>query len=588
MQCKGERIPSFGTIRVVAPSMLLYGALFLFFNFVVITDMAMATPSALGAERRATAIVEAKAEDSHAWILPIAVLLALAATFVYERPVATAVGALRKGEAVDPAVLEIAKRRLPKTAIVAALTAPTLALLFAILDYAKAIGSFGFPQATSLFAVDAVALSLSALFVFLWQKHRIQRYYLRALFTKEELSRSLPGWRRYSIKRNMIVMIAASSFLPLAVIAFFLVSGVSFLNGRDDLSDDQIDAVFGRDRLAGFEDGLASEVLSPGDHVAGTGKGLLSGAREGAWPLPYYTVIDTLRIAFGLALSLSVVLLYVFFIVRWNISDFICPLDDLRSGMDRLKAGELGVQVGATTTNEIGELTVDFNAMARGLEERDKIKGLFGRYLATEVYDAIIDGRVNLSGARYDVTVMFTDIRDFTALSSRMSPERVFAFLNEYLEEMIESIAQSGGIIDKFLGDGILAVFGLPVPRQDHAEQAVRAALDMRDRLAKLNAARAGRGEERIEIGAGLHSGEVIAGNVGNERKMQFTVIGDTVNLASRIEALNKELRTKILVSGETWSRLTEALRASLPEAARLPPTRLRGAAADSELWSLG
>lgn len=230
--------------------------------------------------------------------------------------------------------------------------------------------------------------------------------------------------------------------------------------------------------------------------------------------------------------------------------------------MKRVEDGHAVAPLPVMTSNEVGQLTLGFNRMMKGLDERDRIKGLFGQYLTTEVSQAILDGRVNLGGDRYDVTVLFTDIRDFTALAERLSPEDVFAFLNQYLDAMIEVLVARGGFIDKFLGDGILTVFGLPVRSDTHAEAAFLAARDMQARLADLNAQRVAAGQVPIAIGSGLHSGPVIAGNVGSSRKLQFTVIGDTVNLASRIEGLNRTWSSSVTLSAETWSQLPPDLQA--------------------------
>jgi adenylate cyclase len=150
---------------------------------------------------------------------------------------------------------------------------------------------------------------------------------------------------------------------------------------------------------------------------------------------------------------------------------------------------------------------------------------------------------------------------------------------------MIEVIAARGGIIDKFLGDGILAVFGLPVPSSTHADDAFAAAMDMRLALERMNDERRAEGRAAVRIGIGMHTGDVIAGNVGSERKLQFTVIGDTVNLASRIESLNKDFGSYLLISGSTFARLGPSSRAAPFEL--LEGARIRGKSGGVDLYRL-
>jgi adenylate cyclase len=143
-----------------------------------------------------------------------------------------------------------------------------------------------------------------------------------------------------------------------------------------------------------------------------------------------------------------------------------------------------------------------------------------------------------------------------------MPPAEVVAFLNSYLDAMVEVVVAEGGTVDKFIGDAVMATFGVPVARGDDALRAVRAAVGMLTRLEQWNVERAARGQARLEIGIGLHTGEVLAGNIGSTRKMEYTVIGDTVNTASRIEGLNKAFHTHLLISAETYAQVRAAVTA--------------------------
>ena len=153
---------------------------------------------------------------------------------------------------------------------------------------------------------------------------------------------------------------------------------------------------------------------------------------------------------------------------------------------------------------------------------------------------------------------MFCDIRGFTSLSENMEPEKIVSFLNEYFTGLEECIAAHGGIINKYIGDAVMALFGAPIRSQNHAEEAYLAALDMRKKLAKMNERFSKNGLPVIRFGIGLHSGEVLAGNIGAANRLEYTVIGDTVNTASRIEGLCKIYKKDLLISENTVAKIKE------------------------------
>jgi adenylate cyclase len=205
------------------------------------------------------------------------------------------------------------------------------------------------------------------------------------------------------------------------------------------------------------------------------------------------------------------------------------------------------------TGDEIEGLTHDFNEMVKGLEERDRLKETFGRYMTRQIADHLMKSEQGLGGELVPVTVLFSDIRSFTSISENMDPRELLDFLNEYLSGMVESVLQHHGVVDKFIGDAIMAVFGAPVPEPEDPLHAVCAALAMRETLAKINEGFLARGLPEIRTGIGLHSGQVVAGNMGHSERMEYTVIGDTVNLASRLEGLTKELGCDIVVSEDLY-----------------------------------
>ncbi|MBI4801256.1 MAG: HAMP domain-containing protein [Elusimicrobia bacterium] len=234
-------------------------------------------------------------------------------------------------------------------------------------------------------------------------------------------------------------------------------------------------------------------------------------------------------------------------IVGWMLR----PLPVLAQATLEVGKGCLDVQVNFKMKDEIGQLAQAFNRMVAGLREKEMIRSTFGRYMSKEVVDGFLNGKVSLElgGELKEMSILMSDIRDFTELSEKLPPHDVVQLLNRYFTEMVQAIGAHGGTVDKFIGDAILAVFGWPLYRQDHAKLAVTAALEMKERLAVLNGALVKEGRKPIAIGIAIHTGKAVAGNIGSLEKVQYTVIGDTVNLASRMESANKDYGTDLIVS---------------------------------------
>ena len=219
----------------------------------------------------------------------------------------------------------------------------------------------------------------------------------------------------------------------------------------------------------------------------------------------------------------------------------------------------------ANITRKVAEMALHNSS------ERQRVQEIFGRFVSPDVAQKLVEKPISLGGDSLQASVMFMDIRNFTKRSATMPPEASVQFLNEVFAFSVEEVEKAGGIVNKFLGDGFMAVFGTPIPLPNSGEAAVASAMGILDRLAVFNAARPG---EKVELGFGINCGPMISGVVGTSQRREFTVIGDTVNMASRIEGLNKELHSSLLVSKSVVEKLAPAIRANFDA---VPKVQVKG-----------
>ncbi len=218
------------------------------------------------------------------------------------------------------------------------------------------------------------------------------------------------------------------------------------------------------------------------------------------------------------------------------------PVNQLVAASRQVAIGNLDISVSTARRDELGVLAMRFNDMVDGLRQLLFVKDLFGRFVSPEVSARLLGGQVELGGEQRTVTILFSDLREFTRLSEEHSAHEIVDLLNEYFRIIIHAARQNGGIVNKFGGDSTLIVFGAPMDMADHADRALATAIAMRNGLAALNAHRSLEGWEVLRQGIGINTGPVIAGQVGSEDRMEYTVIGDAVNLASRLQAMTKDL----------------------------------------------
>ena len=261
---------------------------------------------------------------------------------------------------------------------------------------------------------------------------------------------------------------------------------------------------------------------------------------------------------------------------------FAKPIEILSQGVNSVSNGDMSTTIDIRSKDEIGILAKNFNHMMEGLKERDFIKETFGKYVTEEIRDEILKGRIPLDGELKEVTILFADLRNFTTLSESKAPNEVARLINEYFREMAEAISLHKGLVIQFIGDEIEAVFGAPLPLADHPSRALSAALEMRNRLALLNNRLADKGMPPLQHGIGIHTGQVLAANIGSPDRLSYTLVGDAVNLASRIQDLNKEFGTDILISSTTRAEITNTVKLE-----RLPETPIRGKAETVTLYKV-
>jgi class 3 adenylate cyclase len=268
-------------------------------------------------------------------------------------------------------------------------------------------------------------------------------------------------------------------------------------------------------------------------------------------------VEDLARDIFLFAIILCVI--FVMFALRLNSlvqKSIQYPIGEMLRVVEKVKGGDFTQRIRVLSNDEIGVLGDAGNAMIAGLAERERIRDTFGKYVTPEIRDEILAGRIPLDGERRLATLLFSDLRGFTSYVEENVPEEVIKSMRAYFTAMQRAIRMHQGLVLQYVGDEIEAVFGVPLGYAGHADKAILAALEMRKRLEELNNTRMKAGKTPFSHGIGIHTGMVLAGNTGSEDRLSYALIGDTVNLASRIEQLTKALDCDILVSEETAKRL--------------------------------
>lgn len=445
-------------------------------------------------------------------------------------PVARCLDLMCRGESARPALLDQARRRLLNLPFV---FAPVNMLLWLVVPAVLAtlrhlMGNFDLHTAVTL-AVRAFMVGMvSSSIAFFRLEAYIRRNLIPVFFPDGRLAMQ-KGVVRMSIRRRIRLLWAAGTLNPGLLLLITLTTLQWEVVGAD---------------------------ITPYEY----GKGIL-----------IFSLVLT-GTAFVSALFLN-----------WLVCrSILMPLREMLGVVEQVRAGNYGVRVPVITNDELGILGDTGNAMIRGLAERARLRDEFGRYVTPEIRDEILAGRIPLAGERREATVLFADLRGFTPLVENNPPEEVMNDLREYFTAMHQAIRENGGLVLQFVGDEIEAVFGVPLATETHPDQAVAAALGMRRALARLNSSRQARGKAPLSHGLGIHSGPVLAGNSGSQEQSAYSLIGNTVNVASRLQELTKEFATDIIVSDETRHRLT-----TVHPFVRLGEQTVRGISRPVVLWRL-
>lgn len=288
----------------------------------------------------------------------------------------------------------------------------------------------------------------------------------------------------------------------------------------------------------------------------------------------------------GQILGISLVALAVAAIIAFWIARGVSqPVLQLVAHTRHVAAGDYTRRLELKRSDELGVLATAFNEMSAGLTERDRVRDLLDKNVSPEIAAQLMREGAALGGEEREATILFADLRGFTTMSEKLRPQELLALLNRYLDRMSTEIERQGGVIDKFIGDAIMALFGAPVVQGDAAERAIAAALGMERALTQLNAELVAEGRPPLGMGIGINTARVVAGNIGSHRRLNYSVIGDGVNVASRLQSETRkaEFHANIITSAATVAAIRTKICALRP----LGSVQVKGRAEPVEIFAV-
>lgn len=474
-------------------------------------------------EHRAVRVSESLLEMIHYldlfYTLAMAVIMSSLIIW-YEQPVRRALGAMNTGQIPDSNDMEKARKRI--------LNEPYFIVLLDAVAWS--FGSFLFWYAGSPggLSIGIGSGLITVVLAFFWVEHVSQHTRIPLFFPEGDLS-TVRGVKSTSLRVRFTAMVFAVSLVPLAFI-HMTINRFRHMQAMDEMSLPEL--------IQRLEDTIARES------------------------------------ALFMILAVVISILVLHHLKR--------PMTEIIRVMAHVKKGDFSQKAAVYTNDEVGFAGEMLNAMNQGLMERELIKDAFGKYVDRRIRDEILSGKVSLDGERKEATILFADLRNFTPLVAVTPAKDLIYMLNSYFNEISRVIDRNGGLILQFIGDEVEAVFGAPVAREGHEAAAVTTALEMRGRLDMLNRRFRDRGMPPIAHGVGIHTGPVLAANIGSAYRSTYSLIGDTVNLASRIQGLTKAFKTDILVSHEMRERLKDRY-GFVP----MPETRVKGKSEPVRVYSL-
>ncbi len=439
--------------------------------------------------------------------LPCAVILWFAITVYYELPIRSALNKIISKETIDPA-LEIKARQRILNEPFFLLSLDAFFWVFAAVLCPVVIYSYGITGKflIRIFCQISFIGVINITIAFFILERILGRISIPLLFPEGGMYKT-PGTLRIKIKTRLLALLLGINIIPL--VTFFLMSKGTY----------------------------APEISDPA----------LQMTRQAEMLEIYRRAVQ---------LSVLLYLNLAFIIVFLVTSSLTKPFGKIIERLKEIKKGNFEGKITVSSNDEIGYTSEVINEMAEGLKEREVIKDAFGKYVAKEVRDEVLSGRIPLDGEQKEVTVLFADLRNFTPMIETYEPKQSVRLMNHYFKEMAQAIQENNGLVLQFIGDEIYAVFGAPIFDEHHPTHAVKAAISMEKRLGNLNLEFKEKNWPALEHGIGIHSGNALAANMGSPDRMSYLLVGNTVNIASRLQGLNKEFQTRAILSQSTYDEL--------------------------------